>query len=651
MARHFVIATAGHVDHGKSALVRALTAVDPDRLPEEKARGITIELGFASLDLSSADGAGGEFKLGIIDVPGHEDFVKNMVSGVGCVHLGLVVVAADDGWMPQTEEHLQILEYMGVRDIVIALNKIDLVGSDDEAFLHEVIRDELQGSLYSDAPIIATSTQTGQGIEAVKEKLSEVLEGLPDPVNHEKPRLSVDRAFSVKGHGTVVTGTLMDGELTLGQSVVVQPHGAESRVRTLQSFSEEVDRAMPGTRVAVNLANLAVRRSGDASHEGVARGDVVTIQKLAVATRLIDCIVSKSQRLVGKSGPAAKPLKHGARVRLHHGSCNVPGRVFFQDREELKPGETAPAQLRLEGEAMVLVGDRFVLRDWSEVITVGGGMVVDVDGDTRRFRRPEQKRFFEQCLSNAEPLVGLVEAIIGKDLGVPRDSLLLKSCFGAERIEAAVDKLSGEDRLLTVEGWLFERAFWDQELALAKRTIDLFHKQNSELLGVAPTELRSQLNPFWNEGDSFAVLLRALEEDNYSVVGTVVKRRDHQISLPANLAASANRIRSTLGDKLLEPPGRKQLIQGAEDERAIRYLLDVEEAVEVGEDLVFLKTGIQRLESMVREYLQAHDGGTVSELRQHTGVSRRIILPVLEVLDRRGVTVRDGDVRRLASEA
>ncbi len=648
MERHFVIATAGHVDHGKSALVTSLTTIDPDRLPEEKARGITIELGFASLSLPSSQGSEDSFKLGIIDVPGHEDFVKNMVSGVGCVHLGLVVVAADDGWMPQTEEHLQILEYMGVTEVIVVLNKIDLA-PDDEAFLKEVIQDELRGSPYVDAPIVATSTQTGQGIDALKERLTEVLEKLSDPLNHEKPRLSVDRAFSVKGHGTVVTGTLMDGEFTVGQSVVVQPAGMESRIRTLQSFGTEVELASPGSRVAVNLANLAVRRSGDAPHEGVGRGDVVTISKLAVATRLIDCFVQKSQRLVSKTGPAAKPLKHGARVRLHHGSDNVPGRVFFLDREELGAGERAPAQLRLESDAMVLAGDRFVLRDWSEVMTLGGGMVLDIDGDARRFRRPEQKQFFDQCQSNPDPLKSLIAGTIVRDLGVDMKSLLLRSCFGGSQIRAAVSDLCGDEKLHLVDDWLFEKSFWERELDLAKQVVDSFHQDHSELLGITPTQLRSHLDAFWSEREGFAVLLAALEQDNFEAVGTVVKRKGHQISLPANLAGAVNRIQVELKEKLLEPPGRKQLLQGPDDERAIRYMLDVGDAVEVGEDLVFLKAGFEKLEGLVRQFLSGSDGGTVSDIRQHTGVSRRIILPVLEVLDRRGTTVRDGDVRRLAS--
>lgn len=648
MERHFVIATAGHVDHGKSALVTALTDVDPDRLPEEKARGITIELGFAALNIPSVQRPEDAFKLGIIDVPGHEDFVKNMVSGVGCVHLGLVVVAADDGWMPQTEEHLQILEYLGVSDVMVALNKIDLA-PDDEAFLQEVIRDELRDSPYADSPIVPTSTLSGHGIASLKERLAQVLERLPDPVNHQKPRLSVDRAFSVKGHGTIVTGTLMDGEFSVGQSVVVQPSGMESRVRTLQSFGNEVESAKPGSRVAINLANIGVRRSGEAPHEGVGRGDVVTVPKLAVATRVIDCLVQKSQRLAGKTGPASKPLKHGARIRLHHGSDNVPGRVFFLDREELNPGEKAPAQLRLESDAMVLAGDRFVLRDWSEMMTLGGGRVLDIDGDVRGFRGAKQRQFFEQCDSNPDALKGLIEGIVARDSGVEAGSLLVQSCFGADQIRQAVSDLVADKTLQLVEAWLFGRNFWEQEFGKAKQAIDSFHLEHSELLGITPTQLRSHLADFWSESDGFAALVSALVSEDFSAEGTVIKRKGHQISLPASLAGPVDRIRALLNEKQLEPPGRKQLLLNPGDERAIRYLLDVGEVIEVGEDLIFLKRGFEQLEQQVRKFLSGTDGGTVSDLRQHTGVSRRIILPVLEVLDRRRVTVRDGDVRRLAS--
>ena len=648
MEQHFILATAGHVDHGKSALVRALTDTDPDRLPEEKARGITIELGFAELSLASKSNPDDLLRLGIIDVPGHEDFVKNMVSGVGCVNLGLIIVAADDGWMPQTEEHLQILDYMGVEEVLVVLNKIDLA-LDDEAFLREVIRDELQSSPYADAPIVATSTITGHGISELKELLAQSFSEMPSPDDIKKPRLSIDRTFSVKGHGTVVTGTLVDGQLETNQAVVIQPLGTASRIRALQSFGQDVAVAYPGSRVAVNLANVAVRRSGAATHEGVGRGDVVTVDSLAIATKVIDCVIEKSGRLTEKLGPAAKPLKHGLRIRLHHGSSNTPGKVFFLDRAELKAGEKAAAQIRLEQEVMVLAGDRFVVRDWSEMSTLAGGSVLDAAGDARRFRRLEQKQFFECCQSGEDSVESLVKAILTRDKGVVLGALLAHSCYGKAPIEAVVERLVGADQIVSQKGWVFDGQFWQDQFAMAVTVIDAFHAKHSELLGISQTQLRSQLDGYWTGREGFSVLIAALEQDDFESTGALLKRRGHKISLPKDLVAVVDRIRSMLGEKLLEPPNRKQLVQQANDERAIRFLIETGDLVELGEDLVFAKQGYDQLTGLVRQFLADGAGGTVSELRQHTGVSRRIMLPLLEHLDSVGVTKRDGDMRKLHS--
>ena len=649
MERHFILATAGHVDHGKSALVLALTNVDPDRLPEEKARGITIELGFAELTLTSEESPDDQLRLGIIDVPGHEDFVKNMVAGVGCVNLGLIVVAADDGWMPQTEEHLQILEYLGVKEVIVVLNKIDLA-QDDEAFLEEVIRDELSGSSYPDAPIVATSTVSGKGIPELRELLWARFSGMPDAEDRNKPRLSVDRVFSVKGHGTVVTGSLVDGVLEANQAVVVQPQGETSRIRSLQSFGQDVALAKPGSRVAVNLASIPVRRSGAAAHEGVGRGDVITLPATAIATRVIDCLIEKSSRLIGKNNPSAKPLKHGARVRLHHGSSNTPGRIFFLDVPELKAGEVAPAEIRLEHEVMVLTGDRFVLRDWSEVHTLAGGFVVDAEGDARRFRRPEQKAFFEHCQESGDRVSILVGAFLGRDKIFAPNTMLKRSGYSSELINTAIQSLSALAKIIEIDDWIFDRAFWDQQISLAEKTVDGFHQSHSELLGITSTELRSHLDNRWALGDGFGVLLRSMERNGFCSEGAVIKRAAHRISMPSDLEPAINRLRSTLNEKLLEPPARKQLVASSVDERAMRFLNDTSEIVEVGDELVFLRKGFEELERLVRCFLSDRGGGTVSELRQHTGVSRRIILPILEHLDTAGVTVRDGDVRRLKTK-
>ena len=648
MARHFILATAGHVDHGKSALVTALTDTDPDRLPEEKARGITIELGFAELSLRADESGDEALQVGIIDVPGHEDFVKNMVAGVGCVNLGLVVVAADDGWMPQTEEHLQILEYLGVAEVIVALNKIDLA-EDDEEFLVEVVREELSGSAFPDAKIVATSTVSGKGIEELKRMLEGRFQAMPDPADFGKPRLAVDRVFSVKGHGTVVTGSLVDGSLESGQTVVVQPQGLASRIRTLQCFGHEVAVSRPGSRLAVNLASVAVRESGASAHEGVGRGDVITVESIAVSSSVIDCLLTKSSRLEGRQVSAAKPLKHGSRIRLHHGSANIPGRVFFLDCEAVKPGERVAAQLRLECPAMVLTGDRFVLRDWSEVHTLAGGLVLEPEADARRLRDPRQRKFFEHLLAKEPTLEVMVRALVERSLLFPPGRLLGRSAFDPAAIAAAVAALASSGDIVERDGWVFEASFWRSQVAHSAELIDRFHQQHSELSGISLNELRSHLDPAWKDGVAFALLTRALVDDGFVVAGNVIRRKSHEISLPAALAPAAAQIRSALGKKPTDPPGRKQLLGAGDDERALRFLIESGEVVDVSDEIVMTTEGYATLERLVRAFLAGRDGATVSELRQETGVSRRIMLPVLAHLDASGVTVREGDVRRLGT--
>src|SRR5207245_2624557 len=319
----FILATAGHVDHGKSALVRALTGTDPDRLPEEKLRGITIELGFAQLELRMRDAL---LSIGIVDVPGHEDFVKNMVAGVGSIDLALLVVAADDGWMPQTEEHLQILIYLRVRRIVIALTKIDLVESADAA--EEKVGAQLRDTPFADAAIVRTSITTESGVDELKAQLPPEFSALVPQRDIGKPRLAVDRAFILHGIGTIVTGTLVGVTLRRGQAVVVQPAKIPARIRAIQNHNREVEEIGPGARTALSLPDVAVAR--EKNTPGVWRGDVITLSEFGEASAVADVTLSRSPRLP----PKTRSLKYGAAVRVHHGSANFDACVFFQTSEE-----------------------------------------------------------------------------------------------------------------------------------------------------------------------------------------------------------------------------------------------------------------------------------------------------------------------------
>ena len=435
--QHFILATAGHVDHGKSALVKALTGTDPDRLPEEKARGITIDLGFACLELPGSGRSpsvstpnpqpSATYQLGIIDVPGHEDFVKNMVAGVGSIDLALLVVAADDGWMPQTEEHLQILTYLGVASGVIALTKIDLAGSNEFGVI-ESVREQLRGTPLAGAPIVPTSIVSGRGLPELKEALSTVLGGLPPPRDIGKARLSVDRVFTLPGIGTVVTGTLNGGSLKRGQSVVVQPSGKATRIRSLQNHNQDVESSGPGTRTALNLPDVSVSTQ---PHEvgGARRGDVITLRELGTASVTLDVLLQKSPRLMSGKKAQTRSLKDGTHVRVHHGSGDFPAWVHFFHVSEISAGQSAVAQLRFGSPVFAFVGDRFIVRDWSEQATVAGGVVLDAEASRKNFRGKSRREFLEERARSPDDLFILITSQLLRDRAIRRESFLLKSRF------------------------------------------------------------------------------------------------------------------------------------------------------------------------------------------------------------------------------
>ncbi len=361
--KHFILATAGHVDHGKSALVKALTGTDPDRLPEEKERQITIDLGFAELNLAGPDEQ--RFHIGIVDVPGHEDFVRNMIAGVGSIDLALLVVAADDGWMPQTEEHLQILTYLGVERALIALTKSDLGGIDTVA---RQIRDRLRDSAFANAQIIATSIRNGDGIEALKSALASEFAIMHPPRDCGKPRLFIDRVFTLRGIGTVVTGTLTGGQLRREQKMVVQPGNLHTRIRSIQSHGRELETAEPGMRTAINLSDISV--------EEISRGTVITIADFEPPSSTLTALLEKSPR-VSRENPGGRPLKSGSSVYLHHGTSRTAAKITLLKNRFLEPGKKEIAQLKLASPIFAFAGDRFVIRDPSEQHTLAGGIVLD----------------------------------------------------------------------------------------------------------------------------------------------------------------------------------------------------------------------------------------------------------------------------------
>ena len=655
IVKHFILATAGHVDHGKSTLVKALTGTNPDRLPEEKARGITIDLGFAHLELSAPPSSlnnrqsnasaartldqPSTFSVGIVDVPGHEDFVRNMIAGIGSIDLALLVVAADDGWMPQTEEHLQILSYLGVRRIVVALTKSDLGKIDNVA---SQIREKLRETTFANAQIIATSARTGFGLEDLKEALASEFATVSTPPDIGKPRLFVDRAFTLHGIGTVVTGTLAGGQFQRGQNVVIQPQNLSARVRTIQSHNRDLEIAQPGTRTAINLPDVPV------GSDGIKRGDVITIANVGAAADIVNVVLERSARLNRKT-PAARPLKNGSVVHIHLGTTRVPAKITLLDQDVVQPGQRAVAQLCLDSPILAFVGDRFVVRDSSGQNTIAGGVVLDVDCDRQNFRNAGQTELLRTRAAAIDDVDVCIQSQLTRDGFAQTNTLLVTSHFSADEIANALSRSQNASAIVLRGKIAANPAYWRDLVARASALIDRAHEKHPEQRGLDFTQLRVELNI--ESDELFAALVSEMTASGFARAETNIGRNSHRPSLPAEILPAAEKIRAALAGKPFDPPSRKDFPHDRHLHQALRFLIEQGEIVEIGDEIVLLRDAVDQMQNLVSEFISTNGSATASQLRQKVGTSRRVIIPFLEYLDRTGVTRRVGDERVLAQKA
>jgi selenocysteine-specific elongation factor len=614
---HFIIATAGHVDHGKSALVKALTGTDPDRLPEEKKRQITIDLGFAELNLIAPNGD--KLHVGIVDVPGHEDFVRNMIAGVGSIDLALFVVAADDGWMPQTEEHLQILNYMGVHRAVVALSKSDLGRID---MVTAEIRSQLRGTNFANSPIVPTSVHTGAGIQDLRSALTTELAVAEPPRDIGKPRLFVDRVFTMRGVGTIVTGTLTSGLLRRGQQIVLYPSNLETRIRSIQSHGRDLQFAQPGTRTAINLPDIPV--------DQIKRGDVVTALGLGAPTSALIVLLEKSSR----ENPGTRPLKSGSWIYVHHGTSRVGARIAFENGR-LAVGERRIAHLTPTSPVLAFLGDRFVIRDSSEQHTIAGGIVLDPDGNR------------ESLTSTValDDLDSVVRATVARQRWAHQENLLSKSRFRAEEISVALMRLQRSGKIVIRQQVAADHEFWQKLRAQTIALIDQTHKQHPERAGVDLNDLRSKLRI--EESELLESLLADLCEADFVRKGPVVARRAHRPKLPMQVQPVEPQIREALCNNPFDPPSRQTIESDPQARQVLRFLIENGHVIEIAPDVVLLRESFERAKLRVTEFISKNGPATVSQLRQALGSCRRVMVPLLERLDREGVTRRVGDKRCL----
>ncbi len=632
--KHLILGTAGHIDHGKTSLVKALTGTDTDRLPEEKARGITIELGFANLPLP------GGIELGIVDVPGHERFVRTMVAGVGGMDLVMLVIAADEGVMPQTREHLEICQLLGVKTGLIALTKIDLVDSDWLGLVTEEVRDYLAGSFLAEAPIVPLSAKTGAGLELLQEELAR-LAGEEEGGKGDGPfRLPVDRVFTVAGFGTVVTGTLLSGEITVGDEVEVLPAGLACRVRGIQTHNRKSDTGLAGQRVAVNLQGV--------DHSEIFRGDIVVPRGVYRTTRTVDVRLDYLPS-------APRELKHRSTLRLHAATYEVPAQVILIDRDILRPGEIAYVQLRLAKPVLLLPGDPFVLRTYSPPATMGGGTVLDPSPLRMRRRSAEALELLHALESgeDAEKLRMLVASTLLSGLSL--DELVNRTGMSVKRIESSLAMLlsSGELAQAVREPRIFlsREAFITLKARLLTE-LQTFRLDNPLKDGMGKEELKSRI-PRRSDPRFFGSLLAALEKEGKIVVEReLVRLTGRERGIAAGQLDLQTGIETALRTGGMEPPTIREFCAAfrCTEKVALEHLNHLSrhgKAVKVKSDIFYAPEPYAAIREKLTAHLKKTGAITPNEFRELTSLSRKFMIPLMEHFDGEKLTIRVGDKRIL----
>jgi selenocysteine-specific elongation factor len=628
-----VVGTAGHIDHGKSALVRALTGTDPDRLKEEKARGITIDLGFAHLGLGDAD-------VAFVDVPGHERFVRNMLAGAGGIDAVLLVVAADESVMPQTREHFEICRLLHVPAGLVALTKCDAADADMIGLARLEVRELVAGSFLESAPIVEVSARTGAGLEELRAELQALAARVPARAEGHPPRLPIDRVFTIKGFGTVITGTLVTGELSAEQEALVLPRGLSVKVRGLQVHGASTARAGAGRRVAVNLGGVEVT--------DVARGDTLTVPGALESTRRFDAVLHLL--------PDARPLRHGARVRFHQGTTELFGRVAVSSipkveglPSEVPPGRTALVRLRLESPAVLTRGDRFILRAYSPPVTIGGGLVLDPHPPRGAIRTPAGVARLARIATREtdQAVLQFVDEAGGAGLG--RDALVSRAGLTPIEAESTTARLSGSGGLTVVEDLLVATAVLAQLSAQLLEAIAAHHRAEPLSDGLPREEARSRLfrraspHVFEHVLASLVAAKKIVARDRLALAG-------HALALAPEEEAARDAIETAYRVAGLAPPDLASVAASAGiapkvSEKMTELLVRRKTLVRLS-GLLFHADTLEALKAEVRA-LKGTVGAQVdvAAFKARYGISRKYAIPLLEFLDRERVTRRVGEGR------
>lgn len=625
-----VIGTAGHVDHGKSTLIAALTGVHPDRLKEEREREMTIDLGFGWLVLPNGE------EIGIVDVPGHRDFIENMLAGIGGIDAALLVIAADEGVMPQTREHLAILDLLQIPAGLIALTKTDLAPDPDWLELLEAdVRAAVRGTVLADAPILRVSAKTKTGLDALAASLQSLLSEKPSRPDLNRPRLPIDRVFSMPGFGAVVTGTLTDGALALGDEVEILPSGQKGRVRGLQTHKKKEDRAAPGSRTAVNISGIAA--------EKIQRGEVVVRPNQYQPTRRVDARL----RLLKD---ASAPLKHGAEVKVFLGAAETIAAVRVLGADELAPASEGWAQLELRDPLVAVRGDRLILRRPSPTETIGGGVIADPHPKGRHKRFDEATLSSLESLARGSPADVLLEAALALSPASAKE-VMARSGLESEAAVSAMNELLANGTLVNLDGgeWrtdslVMPASRWD---ALQDKTLQIvgeYHKSFPLRKGIPREELKSKLKlapRVFNAGLALIANRKVVDEN-----GAFVALPAHAVRLDAAQQVKVKALMRRFETNPSAPPSVKES-QAEVGEEVYNALIEMGELTAVSQEVVFRSKDYAAMTEKVKSFIAQNGQTTLAEVRDLLGTTRKYAQALLEHLDAVGVTVRDGDARRL----
>jgi selenocysteine-specific elongation factor len=627
-----VIGTAGHVDHGKSTLIAALTGINPDRLKEEQEREMTIDLGFAWLTLPDGE------EIGIVDVPGHRDFIENMLAGVGGIDAALLVIAADEGVMPQTREHLAILDLLQIPVGLIVLTKIDLVEDPDWLDLVEGdVRQSLQGTILADAPVVRVSSRSKAGFPELLSTLGLLLKESPPRLDLGRPRLPVDRVFSIPGFGTVVTGTLTDGRLNLGEEVETLPTGLRGRVRGLQTHKKKEETAVPGSRTAVNISGL--------SSEQIQRGQVIAHPGQYHSTRMLDVRF----RLLPD---VSRPLRHASEVKLFLGTSETIADVRLLGTEVLEPGQVGWLQLELRQPVVAVRGDRYILRRPSPGETLGGGAVVDPQPKRRHKRFNGAVLHSLESMAKGSPADILLQACTALGPASVKDAVQ-RARLEVQNASAALEELAASGQLVPLENGelapaadilVMAQGAWSVLRDSVVATLVAFHKNFPLRRGMAREELKSRLKLTPRVFN--AVVKKLAAEDALAESGSRLARIGHEIEFTPEQQAAIKRLAAKFIVTPYSPPTVKEC-EAEVGEEVFNALVELGDLVTVSAEVVFRKSDYDGMVAKIHQTIQEKGQITVADVRDLFSTSRRYALALMEYLDSIGVTVRDGDFRKL----